>query len=404
MWRRLAQSYRKKWGVDLYAVDAEGHIVFGRPACRGPNADECCASRRLAILEAHRWGEACVKFCPRGRMLWAVPLMNNEIITGGIIASVAEKVFLGRSSSVSLATIALRELLEKNNLTNASALSSHRERYLLEQDRAYALHMAKEMSGHGIRELYLREEPALFAAIRAGDRGEARGIINRILIAIHHHAGSRLELIKSHLLELVASMVRTAVTSGGSPDELLGANYTWMSKLSRIDNEEGYCHWLRSILEHIMDHIERQRRSDTRQRLFNALAFMERRCHEAISRDDAARAAHLSPSHFSMLLRKESGATFTELRNRLRIDRAVDLLLRTEQPLARIAAECGFSDQSYFTKVFRRYRKQTPLAFRRAERGENGEQGKAKKKAVKPLANRSRHSSKGNAFPGRGLS
>jgi transcriptional regulator GlxA family with amidase domain len=41
------------------------------------------------------------------------------------------------------------------------------------------------------------------------------------------------------------------------------------------------------------------------------------------------------------------------------------LLLDTERPVAEIALETGFSDQSHLTRVFRRALGETPAALRR---------------------------------------
>jgi AraC family transcriptional regulator len=45
---------------------------------------------------------------------------------------------------------------------------------------------------------------------------------------------------------------------------------------------------------------------------------------------------------------------------------ACELLRTAEWPLAVIAAECGFADQSHFTRIFRRMTGTTPARFRRA--------------------------------------
>jgi len=42
------------------------------------------------------------------------------------------------------------------------------------------------------------------------------------------------------------------------------------------------------------------------------------------------------------------------------------MLRNPEWPLATIAAECGFADQSHFTRAFRRIAATTPLRFRQA--------------------------------------
>jgi transcriptional regulator GlxA family with amidase domain len=48
----------------------------------------------------------------------------------------------------------------------------------------------------------------------------------------------------------------------------------------------------------------------------------------------------------------------------LRVDRAAELLRHTDKGLLQIALEVGFNDQSYFTKVFRRYLRMTPREYR----------------------------------------
>lgn len=370
MFERLARQYRRRWPVSLYAVDAEGRVVLGRNQCPGRDGHPCEQARAFAIREALRWGEPTVGFCARQRLLWAVPLMHNERVTGGIVASVPERLAFspgpqGGPLDIRRACVDLREMAERENLTNASALALRRREYRDEQQRAYAIHSFKSQGHTGIRELYLREEPALFSAIRAGDRGQAREILNRVLVAIHHHAGSRLDLIKSFFLELVVSMCQTAVESGGDPEQLLGANFASMVDLARSHTEEELSSWLVATLEHLMDTIQATRRRDASTQLFDAIAYMERHCCERISRDDVARAAGFSPSHFSSLIRRESGSTFTDLLNRMRVDRAAELLSRTDRPLSLIALETGFADQSYFTKVFKKYRKMAPLQYRK---------------------------------------
>jgi AraC-like DNA-binding protein len=49
---------------------------------------------------------------------------------------------------------------------------------------------------------------------------------------------------------------------------------------------------------------------------------------------------------------------------------AQGLMLTTGETLCAIALRCGLSDQSHFTRLFRRIVGETPYAWRRARRGE----------------------------------
>jgi AraC family transcriptional regulator len=47
-----------------------------------------------------------------------------------------------------------------------------------------------------------------------------------------------------------------------------------------------------------------------------------------------------------------------------RLEQAKKLIVETEFPLAQIALECGFSDQSHFSRRFLQYVGATPRSFR----------------------------------------
>jgi transcriptional regulator GlxA family with amidase domain len=70
------------------------------------------------------------------------------------------------------------------------------------------------------------------------------------------------------------------------------------------------------------------------------------------------------------LFKKETGVTLSTWVARLRIDYAIYLMKNTDRSMADIAAECGFFDQSHFTKTFRALEGSPPLRYRRKANGE----------------------------------
>jgi len=220
-----------------------------------------------------------------------------------------------------------------------------------------------------IRELYLMQEPTLLAAIRRGDRGEARSIINHVLVHIYSSGEERSDLLKGLLLELVVMISRAAVEAGAAQTEVLGLNYRFLTELAELHDDEDLAAWLRKTLEHVISTIERQEDFTPPLLIGKALDFMRANLHRDISRDETARHAGISPSHFSRLLKERTGRTFTELLRQCRVDLACDLLRGHEPSLAEIADACGFCDQSYFTRVFQDVKGMTPKQFRAANPG-----------------------------------
>lgn len=223
-----------------------------------------------------------------------------------------------------------------------------------------------------IRELYLLQEPALLAAIRRGDRGEARHIINHILVHIYSAGEERSDLLKGLLLELVVMISRAAVEAGAVQSEVLGMNFRFLTELAELEDDEDLAAWLRKTLEHVFSTIEKQKNFTPPLLLGKALDYMRANLHLEVSRDEVARHAGISPSHFSRLIRERTGRSFTELMRQCRVDLACDVLSRTDRSLVEIANACGFCDQSYFTRVFRAVKGVTPKQFRKANRANGG--------------------------------
>ena len=141
-------------------------------------------------------------------------------------------------------------------------------------------------------------------------------------------------------------------------------NHRFLSELAELNDDEDLAGWLRKILEHIMSAIEKQEDFTPPLLIGKALDFMRQNLNRDISRDEVARHAGISPSHFSRLLKERTGRSFTERLRQCRVDLAGELLRGTEQSLAQIADACGFCDQSYFTRVFQDVKNTTPRIFR----------------------------------------
>lgn len=368
VYERLAAEYAAAWGLPCWLVNLAGEVVSGTEDCEGACAGgrRCRELRRGAVEEAARWGEPYILLCPHNVMIWAVPVMQNAQVLGGLIGAAPQEE--GHAVETALVQRAAEDLLRRAveaNLTNSAYLELRRQEAQRESARAEAIHAVKDHDYHSIREIYLVEEPSLIAAVKRGDKPAAREIINRVLVGIYFMGRNRPLLLKSFLLELIVIMSRSAVEAGADPSTLLGTNYSAFNELAQIESEEELTSWLVEMLERTMDAISHHHRYPISVLLSEAIRYMQEHSGEELSRDDIARRACLSPAHFSRVVRQTFGYSFTELLARMRVDKARELLRLSEKSLAEISAECGFADQSYFTKVFQRYTGQPPGEFRR---------------------------------------
>ena len=101
-------------------------------------------------------------------------------------------------------------------------------------------------------------------------------------------------------------------------------------------------------------------------KLRRAMDFMCEQPGHALALDDLAAAVGCDAGELARAFRAHLGATPGEVHRRLRVERAAALLARSRQPLADIAALCGFSDQPHMTRAFKAQLGTTPAAYRRA--------------------------------------
>lgn len=82
-----------------------------------------------------------------------------------------------------------------------------------------------------------------------------------------------------------------------------------------------------------------------------------------------AEVAGMDRHHFSRAFRQATGVPPHRFVVERRVERATELLARTDLPIAQVALAVGMSSQSHLTTVFRRTVGDTPRAYRRARRG-----------------------------------
>lgn len=97
-----------------------------------------------------------------------------------------------------------------------------------------------------------------------------------------------------------------------------------------------------------------------------AVAYCNEHYARKVTLDELAAHVRLNKTYFSQLFHKEMGVSFGDYLESVRIKRAQQLLRENRASIAEISEQVGFSNQNYFTKVFKRATGTTPSQYRAA--------------------------------------
>jgi AraC-like DNA-binding protein len=103
---------------------------------------------------------------------------------------------------------------------------------------------------------------------------------------------------------------------------------------------------------------------DRDRRMLRTRDTMDRAFAQPLDVPAPARVAHISPAHFSRQFRPTFGETPHRYLQRRRVERAMELLRETDQPVTEICLNVGFNSLGTFTRTFREIVGEPPSAYR----------------------------------------
>ena len=95
------------------------------------------------------------------------------------------------------------------------------------------------------------------------------------------------------------------------------------------------------------------------------LKLLNERYQENLLLKDIAETLHVNPMYLGQVLKKETGHTFSELINGVRIEKSKVLLCETDQSIQEVALAVGY-EPPYYYRVFKRFTEMSPKEFREA--------------------------------------
>ncbi|MBM7564022.1 response regulator transcription factor [Paenibacillus sacheonensis] len=126
--------------------------------------------------------------------------------------------------------------------------------------------------------------------------------------------------------------------------------------------------WLRGFRSAIRTTVDANGSRQIAENMMRAIELLDREDGPEPSESEIARAVNMSRGYFSKCFKKVTGQSYGDYVRKRKLERAKRLILRTDDPIARVAEQCGFSDYRHFSRVFRDFTGMLPNEYRKTGR------------------------------------
>lgn len=379
---QLLLSYGK---TISYCQLFEKHLPPGQ-SCAAFHAD---AGRKAATL-----GESYVFSCHANLNHIVMPLISHTLIVGSVLVGPFlmdqpdATMILALNRQFPMNNKELLELYEEaaflpvvepGQVTHinrilyymfTNLLTDSKQSYILNQGKFHqqarineSIQMYKTVEAPSSSYPYEKEK-ILIAKVKMGNVQDAKGILNDLLGYVLFSEGNSLDIVKPRAIELCSLLSRAAIEGGGAADNILKLNNQFLKNLQKIDSLEELCYKLQEIVEAFTDNVFNINQGKHGELIKKAIGYISRNYASDLTLDEVAKYVHLNASYFSSIFKQTCGSSFKEYLNMVRVEESKRLLANTDYSIIDIAIATGFEDQSYFSKVFKKYTGLTPKQFR----------------------------------------
>ncbi len=207
-------------------------------------------------------------------------------------------------------------------------------------------------------------EKKLIDWVRDGKVEEAKDAMTAYLNGILLYEAGNLDSTKVHLIELCALISREGAGKNLVSEEAVLDSFSFIESLKKISSIQDLKEWSEALVEHFSTRTGLYSYTGNSQLVLQVLQLIAKDKSFELTLSQVAKKLHVNGSYLSGHFKRETGLGFSEFINQQKINKSKELLEKTNLRLLEIADLCGFEDQSYFTKVFRKQVGMSPRAYR----------------------------------------
>ncbi len=247
------------------------------------------------------------------------------------------------------------QILEENRLIEEDS----KERELAEK-RKFA-DMSREDAAHHT----YQEERLLLNAVREGRVEDALRLNSIMDAGIGIMSKDEVLQWRKLVTVAIALSTRAAIEGGVTPQAAYECSDIYNQRIDECRNVPELIRCRNQAVRELATMVhEKQMSKKTSGYVERCCDYINKHYKEKIYLDDIADQLGISPSYLSRLFVQEKEMKLQDYIVQVRVDRAANLLTYSEESLSAIGDYVNFPSQSYFGKVFKKYKGMTPKEYR----------------------------------------
>ena len=198
-----------------------------------------------------------------------------------------------------------------------------------------------------------------------GDLAKMSVRLGELIEGIRNRPGVSGTSIKRTMIELTVHILHIAANANVDVDKALNGRdpYNWIMEQQETP---AITEWFMNLTSTLLGEIQKNQESQKKKIIQTVCDQIDENLGDPqLGLQLLSDNVGLSPSYLSQMFKSEKGLGINNYITKMRIERAKELLRKTEYPIEDIARQLGFARSNYFGMVFKKTTGDTPGAYRR---------------------------------------
>ncbi|MBO4379082.1 MAG: helix-turn-helix transcriptional regulator [Clostridia bacterium] len=296
------------------------------------------------------------------------PIVSGEL-HDGLYQSFSPELDRAVSRVKPMSALQIRNLLEMAEMILRAALPASQKPFELgsiPDGESYTKQIKEKYSSYlsGRDGFVLSRIEHLRTLMDDGDQKGMEKSITELINRLYIENRGELDVFKARSVQLIDMFGRMIIDRGQEASGILSEISGLLRHLDTLDDADTLCIWLKDTMVHMSVMALQKYHIVYHDVVSKTIQFLRANWDKKITLDEIVSATHVSKAYLCTIFKKQMGMSILEYLTRLRVEKAKEMLSASNITLMEIAQQCCFFDQSYFSKVFRKYSGYTPKQWR----------------------------------------